>query len=214
VPIPTRLIAIEGGEGAGKSTQAVRLAGAIGADLTREPGGSSIGEQIRILLLDPSLGHLVPRAELHLMLAARAQHVAERISPALGAGRSVVVDRFSGSTLAYQGYGRGLPIDEVAQACGLATGGLWPDLSVLLDLPLELALARRADRHATLPGAEPDRIESEQIDFHARVNGGFRRLADDDPEHWVVVDGSRSEDEVAVEVLAVVRARLGTGSTR
>ncbi len=206
-----RLIAIEGGEGVGKSTQALVLASAIGAELTREPGGSSIGEQIRSILLDRSLGHLVPRAELHLMLAARAQHVAERIRPALERGASIVVDRYAGSTLAYQGYGRGLPLDEVRQACGLAASGLWPDLSVLLDVPLELALERRADRQATEPTGPPDRIESEQVDFHERVNEGFRKLAADDPEHWVVIDGTRSVDAVAADVLAAVRERLGIG---
>ena len=204
-----RLVAIEGGEGAGKSTQALLLANSIAAELSREPGGSPVAERIRALLLDPSLGSLAPRAELYLMLAAaRAQHLVERIEPALAAGRHVVVDRFAGSTLAYQGYGRGLPIAEVRQACDLAAGGRWPDLSVLLDLPLEVAEARRADQDTQLAGVRADRIEAEDREFHLRVCEGFRKIAADDAEHWVVVDGSRSQDEVAADVLAAVRERL------
>jgi dTMP kinase len=204
-----RLIAIEGGEGAGKSTQSALLAAAIGAELSREPGGSPIGERIRGLLLDPSLGVLAPRAELHLMLAARAEHLSARIEPALAGGRDVVVDRFAGSTLAYQGYGRGLPVEEVRQACDLAADRRWPDLSVLLDLPLELAERRRADHRAAHSGVRPDRIEAEKREFHLRVCEGFRKLAADDPEHWAVVDGAAKEAEVAATVLEVVRARLG-----
>jgi dTMP kinase len=204
-----RLVAIEGGEGAGKSTQASLLAEAIGAEVTREPGGSPVAERIRALLLDPGLGLLAPRAELHLMLAARAEHLSARIEPRLAAGANVVVDRFAGSTLAYQGYGRGLPIEEVRQACDLAAAGRWPDLSVLLDLPLELAERRRAAQHAQLPGVSPDRIEAENRQFHTRVIEGFRTLAAADAEHWVVIDGSRDAPEVAADVIAAVRARLG-----
>jgi len=204
-----RFVAIEGGEGTGKSTQSALLAAAIGAELTREPGGSPIAERIRGLLLDPSLGELAPRAELHLMLAARAEHLAALIQPTLAAGRVVVVDRFAGSTLAYQGYGRGLPIDEVRQACDLAAGGRWPDLSVLLDLPFEAAERRLAAKRERLPGVRTDRIESEEPEFHMRVLDGFRKIAADDAEHWVTVDASPSEAEVAAEVLQVVRERLG-----
>ncbi len=202
------LVAIEGGEGAGKSTQAALLATSIGAEVGREPGGSPVAERIRALLLDPSLGPLAPRAELHLMLAARAEHLRERIEPALRAGTHFVVDRFSGSTLAYQGYGRGLAIEEVRQACDLAAGGRWPDLSVLLDLPLELAERRRAAEHSRLVGLRPDRIEAEHREFHTRVIEGFRALAAEDPGHWVVIDGSPDTAEVAAAVLAAVRARL------
>jgi dTMP kinase len=203
-----RLVAIEGGEGAGKSTQARLLADAIGAEVTREPGGSPVAERIRRLLLDPSLGRLAPRAELHLMLAARAEHLSALIEPALAAGRHVVVDRFSGSTLAYQGYGRGLPLEEVRLACDLAAGGRWPDLSVLLELPLPLARQRRAVERAGRAGSGPDRIEAEEEAFHERVEAGFHALALADPEHWAVVDASGSPAEVAEDVLRRVRQRL------
>lgn len=209
-----RLIAIEGGEGVGKSTQAALLASAIGAEASREPGGSPIAERIRDLLLDRSLGVLAPRAELYLMLAARAEHLSSLIEPALAAGRHVVVDRFAGSTLAYQGYGRGLPVEEVRRACDLASGGRWPDLSVLLDMPREVAERRRAAQQAQLPGVSPDRIEAEEPEFHRRVNEGFREIAANDTEHWVVLDGSASASEVAAEVLGAVRARLGIGVSR
>jgi dTMP kinase len=199
-----RFIAFEGGEGAGKSTQARVLASALGAELTREPGGSDLGEEIRRLLLGPAGTAMDPRAELMLMLAARAQHVTERIRPALESGRDVVVDRYSGSTLAYQGYGRGLPLAAVKEACDLATSDLWPDLSVLLDVPVNLGAARRAGA-----GEAPDRIESERREFHDRVTAGFRRLAADDPEHWVVIDGIGAPDEVAALVRHAVDSMLG-----
>lgn len=210
---PGRLVAIEGGEGVGKSTQAALLATAIGAELSREPGGSPIGERVRDLLLDRSLGTFAPRAELYLMLAPHAEHLTVLIEPALVAGRHVVVDRFAGSTLAYQGYGRGLPLEEVRRG-DVVAGGRWPDLSVLLDMPCELAERRRAAQQVQLPGVSPDRIEAEEPEFHRRVNEGFRKIAADDVEHWVVVDGSVPALEVAAEVLRAVRERLGIDGSR
>jgi dTMP kinase len=202
------LIAFEGGEGAGKSTQASRLAAALKAEVTREPGGSVLGERVRQLLLDPQLGKAAgwidARAELMLMLAARAQHVSELIRPRLESGRDVVVDRYSGSTLAYQGYGRGLPLEEIRQACDLATNGLWPDLTILLDVPLEVGAARRMT--ASSP---PDRIESERDGFHVRVREGFLAEAAADPDRWVVIDGTLDFGEVERLVWTAVDQLLG-----
>jgi dTMP kinase len=205
---PGRLIAFEGGDGAGKTTQAERLSVALGAELTREPGGTVLGERIRRLLLDPEAdaagdSTIGARTELMLALAARAQHVSERIRPALDAGRDVVVDRFSASTLAYQGYGRGLPVGEVRLACDLATGGLWPDLTLLLQIPIDLGNARRAGA-----GSKPDRFESERGAFHGRVAEGFLELAAEEPSSWIVIDGSGDVDDVAQLVLDAVRRVL------
>ncbi len=191
-----RLIAFEGGEACGKSTQAALLAQALGAVLTREPGGTRAGEQIRALLLDEAGTALVPRAEALLMAAARAQHVAEVVRPAIEAGRDVVSDRYAHSSLAYQGYGRGLAVVEVAELSTWATEDLWPDLVILLELPDEVALGRRGP---------PDRFESEDESFHRRVRQGYRRLAAEDPERWRVVDGLGAVEEVAARVRAAAR---------
>ncbi|MDP9070041.1 MAG: dTMP kinase [Actinomycetota bacterium] len=191
-----RLITFEGGEACGKSTQAALLARALGAVLTREPGGTRAGEQIRALLLDEPGTALAPRAEALLMAAARAQHVAEVVRPALDAGRDVVSDRYAHSSLAYQGYGRGLAVAEVAELSTWATEGLWPDLVILLDLPDDVALGRRGT---------PDRFESEAETFHRRVRQGYRRLAAEEPERWHVVDGFGSVEEVAARVWAAAR---------
>lgn len=191
-----RFIVLEGGEAAGKSTQAALLAEHLGAVLTREPGGTPIGDSLRRLLLDPALTAPVPRAEALLMLAARAQHVAEVIEPALGRGQDVVCDRYSGSTLAYQGYGRGLDVSELSQLDRWATAGRAPDVVVLLDVPTEIARRRRG------PGG--DRFEGEDDEFHERVVAGFRKLAAAEPGRWRTVDGSRSVEEVAASVWEAV----------
>jgi dTMP kinase len=197
-----RLIALEGGEGSGKSTQAARLATARDALLTREPGGTELGNRIRSLLLDAGAAlDIVPEAELLLVAAARAQHVREVIEPALSSGRDVVTDRFSGSSFAYQGYGRGLEPAVVAAVSAVATHGVEPDLNVFLDVPETVARARTG-------GTPRDRIEQAGDDFHARVVDGFRVVASADPEHWVTVDGDGSPDEVAERVLAAVCARF------
>jgi dTMP kinase len=191
-----RFIAFEGGEACGKSTQAARLAASLDAVLTREPGGTPIGERIRALLLDPATGDVDPRGEALLMAAARAQHVRDVIEPALAAGRDVVTDRFSGSSIAYQGYGRGLPVEEVRAVSRFASGGLEPDLVILLQVERPLGAIDT-----------PDRMESAGDAFHRRVAEGFLAQAGADPEHWVVVDGSGSIDGVAERVLDVVRRR-------
>jgi dTMP kinase len=192
-----RFIVLEGGEAVGKSTQAALLAEHLGAVLTREPGGTAIGEALRRLLLEEPLVAPVPRAEALLMLAARAQHVAEVIEPALERGDDVVCDRYSGSTLAYQGYGRGLDVDQLRELDGWANGHRFPDLVVLLDLPVEIARER-------LGRSRRDRIESEGDDFLMRVHAGFRRIAEHDPVRWRVVDASGTVDEVAALVRTAV----------
>jgi dTMP kinase len=195
-----RFIAFEGGEACGKSTQSARLAMALDAVLTREPGGTEIGTQLRAVLLDPATTNLSDRAEALLMAADRAQHVAELVEPALAGGRHVVTDRFAGSSIAYQGFGRGLPIEEIRQLSLWATGGVWPDLIVFLDVP-----EAEADRRL---GDARDRMESEPAAFHTAVIEGFRAQAAAEPERWVVIDGSPSIDEVAAAVSAAVAERL------
>lgn len=196
-----RLIAFEGGEGSGKSTQARLLAESLGAVLTFEPGGTAIGASVRALVLDPVSAAMTDRTEALLLAADRAQHVSTVIEPALAAGRHVVTDRYVGSTLAYQGYGRGLDLDALRSLCAWATGGRDADVNVLLDVPYEASAAR-------LAAARPDRMEAESRDFHQRVADGFRSLAQDDAARWVVVDGVGSVDEVARRVLAALDGRL------
>ncbi len=196
-----RLIVFEGGEASGKSTQASQLAQHVGATLTREPGGTSLGAQLRAVLLDRASYALDPRTEALLMAADRAQHVTEVVRPALAAGQNVVCDRFVGSSLAYQGYGRELDVDEVRSLSAFATGGLEPDLVILLDVAPAVASAR-------IDGAL-DRIEMATPGFHRRVRAGYLTLAEADPERWVVIDGSKPTDEVTRAVAVVVDQRLG-----
>ena len=195
-----RFVVFEGGEAAGKSTQAARLAARLGAVLTREPGGTAVGIAIRSLLLDPATAGLDDRAEALLMAADRAQHVAEVVRPALAAGRHVVSDRYVGSSLAYQGFGRGLPLDEVRRLSAWATGGLWPDVVVLLDVPRHAATVRL--------DARADRMEAAGDGFHQRVADGYRALAAAEPDRWVVVDGTPEPAAVEAAVWAAVVERL------
>jgi len=190
-----RFIALEGGEATGKTTQARLLAERLGAVLTREPGGTEAGERVRAIVLDPAVS-IDPRAEALLMAAARAQHVVEVIEPALSAGRHVITDRFTPSSLAYQGVGRGLGVVEVAALSAFATAGLEPDLVLLLELPLEVTAARLSE--------EPDRLELEGAPFHARVAAAFRQLAAADPIRWVVVPATGTIDEVAARIWGAV----------
>jgi dTMP kinase len=164
--------------------------------LTREPGGTATGERLRAVLLDPALPAVDARTETLLLLAARAQHVAEVIEPALAAGRDVVCDRFSGSTLAYQGYGRGLDIATLARMSDWAAGGLAPDRVILLEVPAAVAGERMGSRGSR------DRMEGEGAAFFERVAAGFRALAVADPARWRVVDGAGTVEQVAGRVLA------------
>jgi dTMP kinase len=196
-----RYIALEGAEGTGKSTHAARLATYLGAVLTRETGGTDIGMRIRTILHDTSLTHLAHRAEALLAAADRAQHIHEIVAPALAAGRHVVSDRSVYSTLAYQGYGRRLPIDEIRQINQWAIHSHWPDLVVLIDTPPEV-LERR------MRGRQLDRFEREGDEFHARVRDGFHAMAAVDPSHWVVIDGAPSMEEVGANIRRCVAERL------
>jgi len=194
------LVALEGGEGSGKSTQAARLAARMGAVLTREPGGTELGERVRSLLLDPDGVPIGARTEALLMAAARAQHVEEVILPALQAGRTVVTDRYIGSSLAYQGHGHRLDLAAVASLSAFAVAGAVADLVVLLAVPPAMARARLTGR--------PDRLEALGTDFHRRVATGFVELAAAEPGRWVVVDGTGDAAEVEGRVWSAVAARL------
>lgn len=210
-----RFITFEGGEGCGKSTQVVRLAAALEERglkvlLTREPGGTRLSELIRTLLKDEAEDPPVDRAELLLFLAARAQLVRNVIAPALEAGTWVISDRFSDSTVAYQGYGRGLPVDFVRQANDFACEGLRPDLTFLLDLDPATAERRMRGREAAT-NTSADRIERAGSGFHARLRKGFLELAAADAPRFSVVDASKSPDEVAGVVLGECLARLRPG---
>lgn len=201
-PTTARYVAFEGAEGCGKSSQAARLAAALDAVLTRETGGTEIGRRIRAILHDTAVTDLAARAEALLTAADRAQHLEQVVLPALGAGRHVVSDRSVHSSLAYQGFGRELPIDDVRRVNDWAIGGRWPDLVILLDVAPE----RLAER---MRGRDLDRFEQESDDFHSRVLDGFHRLAASDPEHWVVLDGNGTEEHIAATVRDVVRTRWG-----
>jgi dTMP kinase len=200
-----RFITLEGGEGAGKSTQARRLAAALAAEgqpalVTREPGGAPGAEKIRNLLLFD--GPWDPVAEAMLHFAARREHMARTIRPALEAGIWVVCDRFADSTLAYQGAGQGLDRGVWRTLADVALEGLWPDLTLLLDLPVEVGMARAAGRSAA------DRYESLGRDFHERVRASFLRTAAEEPGRCAVLDAARGPDDVFTDILATVKARL------
>ncbi len=201
---------MEGPEGAGKTVIARRLADSLTAQghtvrLTREPGGTPLGERIRGLLLGRSGSEsepaIDPRADALLFNAARAQLVADVVRPALHAGEIVLCARFADSTLAYQGYGAGLPLDELRSIAAVATGGVTPDLTVLLDVDPEVGIRRKV-------GDARNRFEAFDLPFHRRVREGFLELARQEPARWRVVDSTRHVDRVFDDVLAVVLETL------
>jgi dTMP kinase len=202
-------VTFEGPEGAGKTTQAARLrdvleAAGIATVLLREPGGTPLGEAIRTLLLEDAAGsaRITPRTDALLFSAARAQLVADRIEPALASGTTVICSRFADSTLAYQGAGMGLPAEQLRTLERFATGGRRPDLTMLLDLPAEVGLARKG-------GVEETRFESSfDIAFHQRVRQAFLALAAAEPDRFVIVDATRGSEDVFAAVRAAVERRL------
>jgi dTMP kinase len=188
-------VALEGTEGSGKSTQAALLADALGAVLTRETGGTSVGARLREILHDTTVTDLADRAEALITAADRAQHLVHVVRPALAAGRLVVSDRSVHSTLAYQGYGRGLDLAVLRRINDWAIDGLWPERVILLDAPTGVLAARISDR-------DLDRFERAGDDFHARVAAGFREMAAADPARWTVVDADGDVATVAKRVRA------------
>jgi dTMP kinase len=193
-------IAFEGAEGCGKSTQAARLAGRIGAVLTRETGGTEIGARLRALLHDTTIHNLHPRAEALITAADRAQHIAEVVLPALQAGRPVVSDRSVYSSLAYQGHGRELDVDEIRHLNEWGTSGVWPSTVVFLDTPDDVIAERMSRR-------DLDRFEAAGEEFHARVLAGFRAMAATDPDRWITVQAVGSVDRVADDIRRALDAR-------
>ena len=207
-----RFLVLDGGEGSGKSTQSKRLAAWLrdrGLDVThvRDPGGTDISERVRGLLLDPANDAMAMRCEMLLYMAARAQLVVERIRPALDAGGMVVADRFVSSTLAYQLGGDGLSVDDIERVAAVATGGLVPDLTVLLDVPVEQARGRHVAKPVLFAGAEQvdlDRIERRPTEYHRRVRQNYLDQAARHPSRHAVVDATRDADAVFADVLAAI----------
>jgi len=201
-------ITFEGPEGSGKSTQARLLSArlrSMGVDVldSVEPGGTPIGMQIRRVLLDAKNNDLCPTAELLLMFAARAQNVDQWILPALGAGRIVISDRFTDSTLVYQGVARGLGAEVVCDVDRIACRGLVPDLTLVIDVDTETGLARAHKRNAQTGDIET-RLDQESLAFHRKVRGGYHQLAEDEPRRVRLIDGNRAEAAVATDVWTAV----------
>jgi dTMP kinase len=209
--MPPLFIAFEGGEGSGKSTQIVRLRDALQAQghpvfATHEPGATPVGKAIRALLLETD-ERITARSEALLFAADRAHHVQTEIRPKLAAGYHVLCDRYVDSSIAYQGTGRTLSMDEVEQLSDWATEGLLPDLTVLLDIAPQLGLARAGDRTWL---SSRDRLEREPLAFHERVRQGYLGLARRDPGRYLVLDASRPVEQLAAEIAVAVQARLAS----
>jgi dTMP kinase len=196
-------ITFEGPEGSGKSTQLPRLAqfledSSLQVVKTREPGGTKIGDQIREVLVRMDNTELHPRTEILLFLAARAQLVEELIIPSLKQGKIILCDRYGDSTLAYQGYGHGLDLETLRAMLQFATGGLKPDLTILLDVDVFTGLKRKKIKE------EWNRLDAFELSFHERVRAGYKILAEQEPERWKIVDATQDPDQVQMEIRALV----------
>jgi dTMP kinase len=216
-PRPIRFITFEGIEGSGKTTQIQLLSNYFedrGIDhlLTREPGGTPIGDQIRRLVLDPRNSAMTPVCELLLYAAARAQHLEQVIGPAFDAGRLVLCDRFTDATFAYQGYGRSIPLDLIDALHDLKTLALRPDLTLLFDIDPGLALQRARERDHG--GAEDQtRFEQEDLAFHKRVRAGYLEMSRNEPDRFAVLDARGAVDEVHLRVIEIIARRLPVGGS-
>ena len=201
-------ITFEGTEGSGKTTQIGRLVKELSeanysVQSTREPGGTTVGDQIRSILLNPLNERLFPTSELLLYAASRAQHVREVIVPALKNGEIVISDRFADASVAYQSYGRNLNLTLITQLNRIATDGLVPDLTFLLDLPVEIGLQRASSSRGTL-----DRIEREKLEFHRRVQTGYLSIAEESPDRIKVVDATQSMDVIYQEIWSTIQKKI------
>jgi dTMP kinase len=209
-----RFITFEGGDGSGKTTQLKTLESYLIARgksclSTREPGGTSLGELIRQVLLEVSKQPITSPTELFLYLADRAQHIHEVIIPALEQGKIVLCDRHTDSTLAYQGYGRGIDLGLLRSLNDIASQGIKPDLTLLFDCPVGIGLFRTARRQShTASGRNEDRFEREKIEFHERVRAGFLELARAEPNRFCIVDAARSATEVGQEIKNIIEREL------
>lgn len=198
-------VTLEGPDGCGKTVQSKRLTEHLRSEglnvvMTREPGGTEIGDQIRQVIMSLENRQMDPRTEFLLFTASRAQLVKEVIRPHLEAGGVIVSDRFYDSSFAYQGYGHGLPLDELRAITAFATGGLVPDLTLLIDLPAKAGLARRKT------GGNWNRMDAYDLAFHQRVRTAYRTMAQAEPERWRTVDGDQSPDNVQAALQAAVEA--------
>lgn len=201
-------ITLEGPEGSGKTSQLPALAhylrdAGFEVLVTREPGGTAVGDQIREVLMSLKNVAIVPRTEILLFLAARAQHVESIIRPALLEDKLVLCDRFSDSTLAYQGYGHRTDLDILRSLLDFSTGGLKPDLTLLLDLPIEIGFERKRDN-----SVEWNRLDAYDQAFHERVRQGYLALAAGEPDRWVIIDATKSKNEVQLAMRAAIMSRL------
>ena len=202
-------ITLEGPEGSGKTCHIPELAAHLEAQgyqvvITREPGGTPIGDEIRDTLLKTGNTAMHPTTEILLFQASRAQHVEELIRPALAEGKIVLCDRFADSTMAYQGYGHQTNLEELRRIIHFATGGLEPDLTVLLDLDIEIGLKRRS-----ADSENWNRLDAKEVAFHQRVRAGYLEMAAKQPHRWAIVDASKSLEEVLAQVILAVDEKLG-----